>query len=272
MSPTHQEYSRSELTYLVITSLFAVVLVLTNVIGAKLFSGPFDPANHALTTGILTYPITFLLTDLVSEIWGKRRADYMVYIGFVASLLMLGVVQLALWLPPHPYWVAPDNAFGYASPDDYQRGFASVFSVNGKLLFGSMLAYMVAQLLDNRLFHFWRRVTRGRHLWLRNNGSTLISQLVDTAIVNSILFYWAFGWPFWQGVQVMVTIYGYKALLAIIDTPLIYLAVAGLRRFLGLRQVGEEWVAARPLAVSLPPRGQAAAVDGALEPVPVPVE
>ena len=90
---------------------------------------------------------------------------------------------------------------------EYQNAFNSVFSVNGKLLFGSMLAYMVAQLLDVRLYHMWKKITKGKYLWIRNNGSTSISQLVDTFIVNSILFYWGFGWEFWQGISVMFTIY-----------------------------------------------------------------
>ena len=217
-------------TYLVLTTLFSVVLVLTNIIGVKLFQGPLNPASHALTTGIITYPVTFLLTDVVSEIWGAKKANAMVLIGFLMSLVMLIFIQLAIHLPPHPYWVAPANSFGFETVSEYQNAFNSVFSVNGKLLFGSMLAYMVAQLLDVRLYHMWKRITKGKHLWIRNNGSTSISQLVDTFIVNSILFYWGFGWEFWQGISVMFTIYCYKLMLAIIDTPLIYLSVAMIKK------------------------------------------
>jgi uncharacterized integral membrane protein (TIGR00697 family) len=226
---------KSDSYYLFFTALFSVVLVLTNIIGAKLFEGPFNPAQHALTTGILTYPITFLLTDVVSEIWGAKKANMMVYIGFMMSFIMLAIVQLALYVPAHPFWVAPDNPFGYTSTEQYQNAYASVFSVNGKLLFGSMLAFVVAQLLDVRLFHFFRRLTGGKYLWLRNNCSTWISQLADTFIVNSILFYWAFGWDFYTGIQVMITIYFYKMFIALLDTPLIYLAVFSLRKSLGLK-------------------------------------
>lgn len=238
-------YPKSEVAYLVLASSFAVLLVLTNIIGIKLFQAPAyevtskvlffipqDANGFALTTGILTYPLTFLITDVVSEIWGERRANFMVLIGFFMSMLMLGIVTLALAVPAHIYWVAPNNAFGYSGVDEYRTAFASVFSVNGKLLFGSMLAYMVAQLLDVRLYHFWRKLTKGKHLWLRNNGSTVVSQLADTAIVNSILFYWGFGWEFWMGVEVMMTIYFYKLMIAIIDTPLIYLGVNIMKRLL----------------------------------------
>lgn len=235
MSALEQEYPRSEGLFLVYATAFSVLLVLTNIIGIKLFTAPHSD-EFALTTGIITYPLTFLLTDIVSEIWGQRRASFMVIVGFGMSVLMLCVVQLALYLPAHPYWVAPANDFGYSSAAEYQNAFSSVFSVNGKLLLGSMLAYMVAQLLDVRLFHFWKRVTAGKHLWLRNNGSTLVSQLVDTAIVGSILFYWGFGWDFGQGVEVMMTIYAYKVVLALIDTPLIYAGVWATKRWLKLEE------------------------------------
>jgi len=228
-------------TYLILTTLFSVVLVLTNIIGVKLFQGPFNPTAHALTTGIITYPITFLLTDVVSEIWGLKKANAMVLIGFLMSFVMLIFVQIAMYLPAHPYWVAPDNPFGFETVDEYQNAYNSVFSVNGKLLFGSMSAYMVAQLLDVRLYHMWRRITKGKYLWIRNNGSTSISQLVDTFIVNSILFYWGFGWEFWQGISVMLTIYFYKLILAVIDTPLIYLSVAMIKKKFGLPDASAEY-------------------------------
>lgn len=234
----HKEYPRSEVLFLVFASAFSVLLVLTNIIGIKLFTAPHSD-DFALTTGIITYPLTFLITDVVSEIWGKRRANFMVIVGFGMSVLMLLIVQMALAMPAHKYWVAPNNLFGYQTATEYQNAYESVFSVNGKLLFGSMLAYMVAQLLDVRLYHFWKRVTKGKHLWLRNNGSTSISQLVDTGIVNSILFYWGFGWGFWQGVEVMLTIYIYKLILAVLDTPLIYLGVWATKRWLRLEEEPE---------------------------------
>lgn len=223
-------YPLYERVYLVLAASFVVVLVLTNVIGIKLFRAPGYP-EFALTTGILTYPFTFVFTDLVSEIYGKRRADFMVVLGFGMSMLMLVIVQLAVAVPPHPFWVPADGAF-YADEAGYQKAFESVFALNGVLLFGSMTAYLCAQLVDNYLFHFWKAVTKGKMLWLRNNGSTWISQLVDTTIVGCILFYGAFGMPFWDGVTVMATIYVYKVILAALDTPVIYAGVFLLRKVL----------------------------------------
>lgn len=237
-------YSRYERIYLVLASVFVVSLVMTNVIGIKLFRAPFYP-DFALTTGILTYPITFLVTDIVSEVYGKARANFMVVLGFFMSLVMLGIIQIALAVPPHPYWVPGDSPF-YGTVEEYQHAFESVFALNGILLFGSMLAYLVAQLIDVYLFHFWKRLTDGKHLWLRNNGSTSISQLVDTGIVNSILFFVGFGMDFATGFKIMATIYVYKLALAVIDTPLIYLGVYLVKRSLGLSwddEISEEALA-----------------------------
>ncbi len=264
MDATQPQYTRYERIYLVLATTFVTVLLLTNIIGIKLFQAPFN-AGFALTTGIITYPITFLMTDIVSEIYGHKRANFMVILGFFLSLLMLALIQIALHVTPHHYWTG--SFFADLSGDDakyimaegetahelilvtgsteglqrttvkpvaaYQHAFESVFALNGLLLFGSMLAYLVAQLIDVRLYHFWKRLTKGRHLWLRNNGSTWISQLVDTAIVNSILFYLGFKMDFWIGVEIMATIYVYKLILAAIDTPLIYLGVYLCKRALG---------------------------------------
>ena len=237
LSADQRGYSRYEKVYLVLAAAFVTCLVLTNIIGIKLFAAPHDAKGFALTTGLLTYPITFLVTDIVSEVYGKKRADFMVLLGFVMSLAMLGIVQIAIAVPAHAYWVpwdsvtsAPSAAAFYPTVEGYQHAFESVFSVGPKLVFGSMLAYLCAQLCDNYLFHWWKRKTEGKHLWLRNNASTWVSQAVDTAIVNSILFYWGFGWEFWQGVQVMATIYVYKLIIAACDTPLVYLGVWAVKR------------------------------------------
>lgn len=227
------QYSLYERLYLVFAASFVVLLVLTNIVGIKLFQAPLNPA-FALTTGILTYPLTFLVTDIVSEVWGRRRADFMVLLGFLMSLLMLGIVQLAISVPPHPFWV-PGVDPSYPTEAGYQTAFESVFALNGVLLMGSMLAYGAAQLCDNWLFHFFKRLTNGKHLWLRNNGSTWISQLVDTAIVNSILFYIGFGMDLKTGIGIMATIYVYKLVIAAVDTPLVYLGVFVVKRLLGVR-------------------------------------
>ena len=229
-----ENWSKAEKIYAVLCAFFVVVLVLTNIVGVKLFVVPFwtDANGQAitLTTGIVTYPLTFLVTDTVSEIYGRKRADFMVWLGFALSLVMLFVVAISVGLPGSEVWI--NKELGYATVPEMQRAFESVFTLPGTLVLGSMSAYLCAQLLDNRLFHFWKSVTKGKHLWLRNNGSTVLSQLVDTVVVNSIFLGWGMGVPWPVVWEIIGAVYVCKVLLALIDTPLVYVAVAGIRRSL----------------------------------------
>lgn len=232
---------RAEATYTFFAAMFVVILVLTNIVGTKLFvlfpeGGPAwilggDP--WTLTSGILTYPITFFLTDIVSEIWGRKRANWMVVMGFVMSLMMLAILQMAIRLPPSPIWI-PDERFGISDAEGMQRAFHATFNNPAILLFASMTAYLVAQLFDVRLYHFWWRVTRGRWMWVRNNGSTMISQLVDTTIVNGIFLRWGLDLDWSTIGQVILAVYLCKVTLALIDTPFIYAGRIVVERFLGI--------------------------------------
>jgi uncharacterized integral membrane protein (TIGR00697 family) len=226
---------RSAAVFSVLMASFVVVLVLTNIIGVKLFlafpetlpDGIFGEAI-TLTTGLITYPLTFLLTDIVCEVYGSRKANLMVATGFVLSLVSLVLVQIALVLPGSPAW--PGGSADYQTVEEMQRAFESVFTLPGVLILGSMSAYLAAQLLDVKLFHFWRRVTQGRHLWLRNNASTMTSQLVDTIIVNSIFLGFGLGLDWGIVTKIIIASYIFKLLIAAIDTPFIYLGVSIVRR------------------------------------------
>lgn len=237
-----QPQGREEKAFAVLMAAFVVVLVLTNVIGVKLFlafpnllPNGFFGEPITLTTGILTYPVTFLLTDVVCEVYGSKRAKLMVLTGFVMSLLSLILIQLASLVPGSPVW--PSGNPHFDSVGEMQVAYESVFSLPGVLIFGSMTAYLVAQLADVRLFHFFKRLTGGRHLWLRNNGSTMVSQLVDTIIVNSIFLGYGLGLDWTVVGKIIFASYLFKLLFAAIDTPFIYLGVALLRRYLAKSKI-----------------------------------
>jgi len=218
--------SRYESTFIIIIAAYTTVLVLTNIIGSKLF----DVFGATLTAGIITYPITFLLTDVCSELYGEKRSRMVVYIGFFMNLLMLVIVQISIYLSPSLSWgstIVPS----LNSPELMQSAWVATFGVGAYLVFGSMLAYMVSHLVDVRVFHFVKSFTGEKYLWLRNNVSTIVAQLIDTIIVNAILFYGVFGWGFWQGVSVMLTIYLFKLAIALIDTPLIYASIYWLKKY-----------------------------------------
>ena len=235
---------RAELVFSILMAAFVVVLVMTNVIAGKLFlafpetlpNGLFGEAI-TLTAGLITYPLTFLITDVVCEVYGQRRANLMVYTGFGMSVLILGVIQIALVVPGSPVW--PAGNANYDTIQQMQAAYESVFTLPGMLILGSMAAYLVAQLMDVRLFHFWKRVTQGKHLWLRNNASTMISQLADTMIVNSIFLGLGLGLP-WDVVgKIIIASYLAKLLIAVADTPFIYLGVWIVRKVARLPDPGK---------------------------------
>ena len=195
--------------YLILTGIFIASLVASNLIFQKFFTWNFLGIDFELSVGIIAYPVTFLVTDLISELYGQKRANQVVVSGFFASVFTTLLVLIS----------ANANAVEWAPIDN--TTFTKVFGLTGPAFFASMVAYLTAQLIDVRIFHFWKRLTKGKHLWLRNNASTMFSQLVDTSVILIILcsagviewerFYslWMMGWLF-------------KVLVALIDTPIIY--------------------------------------------------
>ena len=203
-----------EKLFLFIAGIFLTSLVLGNVIGTTKFVQVFFMTVPA---GVLAYPFTFLATDLICELYGKKRAQTMVWIGFIMNIFMLGLMTLGHLLKD------ASGVSGAASTfEDVYR-----FMVGNTL--ASMIAYLVAQTVDVHLFHFWKRLTKGKHLWLRNNLSTTFSQLVDTTAILSILYFAnnlgdnvnSLGALF----SLIVSSYLFKFFFALFDTPLFYLGV-----------------------------------------------
>ena len=225
--------------YSILMSIFVVTLVLTNIIGTKIFLlfGETFPQGIfgeplALTAGIITYPITFLVTDVTSEIFGKTKASLMVIVGFFCSLISLIVISIVLELTPSEVWLTGTS---YSDLDDLVLAFKTVFTLPGVLIFASMTTYLVAQLIDVNIFHFIKKITNSKYLWIRNNLSTMFSQLVDTIIVNTIFLSFGMGLSMDIVIKIIIANYFIKLLIAAIDTPLVYLIVNIIRKKLNIR-------------------------------------
>tara|TARA_B100000035_G_scaffold177454_1_gene151332 strand:+ start:62 stop:724 length:663 start_codon:yes stop_codon:yes gene_type:complete len=218
--------SKTEKAYSIFLVIFITMIVLTNIIGVKLF----EIYSITLTSGIITYPLTFLITDIVCEVFGKKKASLMVLLGFFASILSLIFINLAVILPGSEVWV--NNSLGYNSIEEMQNAYESVFTLPGFLITASMLAYLVAQLIDVSIFHYLKKLTSGKKLWLRNNISTIFSQLVDTIIVNSIFLYFGLnlGWDII--LKIIIASYIFKILIAIFDTPFVYIGVHFTKKYI----------------------------------------
>ncbi len=223
---------QSNLFYTFFCVLFTSLLILSNMT-LKLFKAPFFP-QLALTSGLLTYPITFLITDTVTEIWGSAKAKLMVVMAFAMNLLMLIFVQTTIALPAHDNWLAIGNPFGYLSTADYQTALKSVFGVSTYILIGSSVAYLVSQFLDIKVFSLIRKKTKGKHLWLRNNISICLSQLIDTFIMDGIVLYLGLRFSLKACLLIGVSVYIYKVVFTVLETPFIYLFTHFLKRRLGI--------------------------------------
>ena len=219
--------TQAQSLFLILSGLFIAALVCCNLIFQKFFTWtPFGIYTFEISAGIIPYPITFLVTDIISEVYGKKKANKVVTSGLVASVFVLGIVMIANSVTATE-WSPVDNAT-----------FSDVFGLTGIAVGASMLAYLLAQFVDIRIFHFWKRLTQGKHLWLRNNASTFSSQLVDTATV--LLLLCSAGAIEWDKFGVLfLNGFLFKIIMAMIDTPILYLVIGFIRKKFKL-EIGEE--------------------------------
>ncbi|MEM6455783.1 MAG: queuosine precursor transporter [Acidobacteriota bacterium] len=229
---------RRERVFMILAGLFIGSMTMLNLFGVSRFLdlsftvfGVTVPVP--LAVGVLPYPITFLCTDYISEIYGRQRANILVWVGFLVNLWLAVILWLGGVLP----------GFDQPVPDAAGRLpiFFEIRTLTLAAMAASMIAYLTAQLCDVHVFHFWKRLTRGRHLWLRNNGSTLVSQFVDSFAVITITHFFAGALPIeadqalWPQLWTFILSgYIFKLLSALVDTVPFYLGTAWLRRYLGL--------------------------------------
>ena len=251
---------RRERVFLVFAGIFLGSLAMMNIIGITRFVhiGPL-----ALAVGVLPYPLTFLCTDFISEFYGRRRANFVVLVGLGINLLVIATMWLADALPAMNEAVRPDwLPEGSWQPPPWQTieivgeihlpsgevltgqapFFHIIYACTAGAVLASMCAYLAAQFCDVYLFHMWKRLTKGKHLWLRNNASTMVSQLVDATMVISITF----GPSFLRGERTAAAIliligsnYLFKFCVALVDTIPFYIGVKLLSKYLRINSLRE---------------------------------
>ena len=240
-SQSPPSYKRDAL-FLGLSAVFLTALVMGNIIGTTKFIQLFalnlpqwmlplvpelvrdgDRYSMIIPVGLLAFPFTFFVTDLVSELFGRKKAQMLVWIGFVMNLFMLAVMTASYYLP---------DAAGVSGGTTLFDGVYG-FMVGNTI--GSMIAYLVAQTVDVQLFHFWKRFTRGKHLWLRNNASTMVSQLVDSTAILTILYFAGNLGDNVTGAAALIILilnsYLFKFFSALLDTPVCYAAVHYFRDY-----------------------------------------
>ncbi len=214
--------SREESIYILLGCTFVGLLVISNVIANKIITigGLVGPA------AVICYSLTFVITDTITEIWGKERTKYFIKVGFVVSIITAIFIRLAIIMPAAPFW-----------PN--QEEFNLILGTNLRIVFASLVAYLISQYHDIWAFLFWKKITGERYLWLRNNLSTGASQLLDTLIFITLAFFGT-GAPL---LEMIIGQYVIKLAIAVLDTPLIYLMVNLVKKHINMETPEEGAIA-----------------------------
>ncbi|MFC2049383.1 queuosine precursor transporter [Chlamydiota bacterium] len=217
---TSKQNKASLVLYQLISTAFCILVVISNVISAKMVPLPYFEEFY-VPAGLMIYPLSFMLSGLVTEIYGAKKARRMVAITLCMNILTFGILQIALSLPGQS---ATEHA-----------AFQAVLGLSGLRIFSSLAAYCAAQLVDIQIYAMIKRWTGFRFLWVRANGSTWLSQLVDTVLIDMIFFYWGLNMPFIEVAPIMIFSLLYKVFFSLATTPLFYLLVFFFREKFGFQ-------------------------------------
>ncbi len=240
--------------FVILSGIFLTNAIIAELIGSKIFSLEsslgYNPANiplfggfvldFNLTAGVILWPMVFLTTDVINEYFGKQgvRKISLMTVGFIAYGFV--VIYLATLLSPAQFWldIHQTDANGNSFNIDY--AFSKVFRQGTRIIFASLVAFLIGQLLDVFIFQKLRKITGGKMIWLRATGSTLVSQLIDSYVVLFLAFYFLAPqetkWPVAQVISVGVINYIYKFVVAVLLTPLIYVAHYFIDNYLGKKE------------------------------------
>ena len=216
--------------YATLIGLYVCLILLTNTVGTKLFNLDLPlVGEQTFPLSVICFPLTFLVTDIVSDVFGAKQARYFVALGFITSIILVGFVMLGLAVKPAPTYVLSE---------EYNK----IFGPTWRLFFASMTAYLLAQSIDVTVFHWIKKKTGAGKLWLRNNLSTMFSQFVDTFTVFFIFLYKnteVFSGGVADIFQLVLSVYVAKVIIAALDTPLCYVGVWWVRKFIKQSETGQ---------------------------------
>jgi hypothetical protein len=228
--------------YLVLSAFFICNTMIAELTGTKIFSLTKllgcnflidKSASINMSIGVILWPLVFLLSDLLNEYFGKSGVRK---ISFITAGL-IAYTSVFLWagtkLPPAEFWLDNNATDNLGKPFNIDYAYKVVFSQGINIIAGSIIAFLVSQLVDAYAFHYIRKITGHKWLWVRATGSTIISQLIDSFLILTVAFYWLGNWTFSQVLEVGLVQYLYKVVIAILLTPLIYVFHYFADRYLG---------------------------------------
>lgn len=228
--------------FLGFTAFFVANALIAECIGGKIFSLEkllhIDPFNFSLfgqsnlsfnlTCGVLLWPLEFIMTDIVNEYYGPKAVKRISYTAVLLIIYAFLMFYTAIHVPPADFWIGANTANGIPNMQD---AFGGIFGQGMRIIIGSLIAFLVSQLVDVMVFHKIKKITGEKKVWLRATGSTLVSQLIDSYIVLFIAFSGVFTWQ--QILAIGMVNYTYKFIMAIALTPLIYFAERQIEKYVG---------------------------------------
>jgi uncharacterized integral membrane protein (TIGR00697 family) len=245
---------KAQRLFLILGGFFIANALIAEFIGVKIFSLErslgFEPLGLSflgeealslnLTAGVILWPIVFVMSDIINEYYGRRGVRLLSFMAVGLILYSFLMVFVAMQLTPADFWILKDTPNGKLNMD---HAFQSIFGQGLWIIAGSVTAFLIGQLLDVSVFYFFKRYTGNKLIWVRTTGSTLVSQLIDSFVVLFIAFYWGAGWKFTTVLAIGCINYVYKALMAVLLTPLIYFMHGVIDRYLGT-ELSERMIAA----------------------------
>jgi len=236
--------------FLILSGFFIANVIIAEVVGVKLFSLEqtlgMAPANltllgesglgFTLSAGTLTWPIVFIMTDIINEYYGFRGVKFLSILTAAIIGFAFIVFYAAIHLAPDNYWIGSQKQNGVP---DMQAGYAQILGQGMSIIFASLTAFLVGQMADATVFKKIKIITGEKGIWMRATLSTLVSQLIDSFVVGYIYLYFSIGFSFPRVTAIGLTGYSYKFIVAIICTPLVYLAHNLIESYLGKSKAAE---------------------------------
>ena len=231
-----EEKNKLNNIFIILTGIFITNAIIAEILGTKIFDFSFLK-NFSLSVGVLIWPIVFITTDIINEYFGKSGVKKISYFTIILILYVFLIVFLSTKLTPNTYWLNINSTDNSGNPFDINYAYNTIFLQSTGIIIGSVFAFLIAQLLDVFIFQKIKKITKGKFIWLRATGSTLISQLIDSFVVLTIAFYFLAPegkeWSINQVFVVGFDNYTFKFFVAIIITPFIYLAHYLIDSYLG---------------------------------------
>jgi len=249
MSTTIAQDNKRRNLFLTLSGIFIANALLAELIGVKIFSaeallglpGAQVPIlgtklDFNLTAGVIIWPVVFITTDIINEYFGKAGVKKISILTVLLIIYAFVVISIVSGLPPAAFWLEINNADAAGNPFNIDYAFSSIYRQGLGIIIGSVIAFLISQFLDASVFHWLRRHTGSKKIWLRATGSTLVSQLIDSIVVLFVAFYLFGDWSLTMVMSVAAINYLYKFLVAVVLTPLLYIAHYIIDAYLGKQQ------------------------------------